>query len=227
MPTASLLHAAASLRRYAGEYASHAHDHAQLLLGLRGGLQLEAAGHAALVEAGTAIVVPAGVAHAYRADRSASVLVIDAPMRRGLERVRRLVPPPAFREALASGAMPDAEATLQALIGAPTAGPRRRLDLDALQSTLRGRLHEPWGTVQLAALAHLSPQRFHARFVEATGRAPASWLRALRLDQAERLLAAGVSLEAAALQVGYASASALGHALRRDRGSGARSLRSR
>ncbi len=89
MSTPPLLHAAASLRRYAGEYAAHAHDHAQLLLGLRGGLQLEAAGHAALVEAGTAIVVPAGVAHAYRADRPSNVLVIDAPMRRGLERVRR------------------------------------------------------------------------------------------------------------------------------------------
>ncbi|MBL8360817.1 MAG: helix-turn-helix domain-containing protein [Rubrivivax sp.] len=227
MSSPPLLHAAASLRRYAGEYAAHAHDHAQLLLGLRGGLQLEAAGHAALVEAGTAIVVPAGVAHAYRADRPSNVLVIDAPMRRGLERMRRLVPPPAFRDALAAGALPDAEATLQALIGAPTAGPRRRLDLEALQATLRGRLHEAWGTAQLAALVHLSPQRFHARFVEATGRAPAGWLRALRLDESERLLAAGVSLEAAALYVGYASASALGHALRRDRGSGARKLRPR
>lgn len=227
MSPTPLLHAAASLRRYAGEYAAHAHDHAQLLLGLRGGLQLEVAGRAALVEAGTAYVVPAGVAHAYRADRPSQVWVIDAPARRGLDRARRIVPPPAFRDALAAGALADAEAALQVLAGAPSAGPRRPLDLDALQATLRGRLHEPWGTAQLAALVHLSPQRFHARFVEATGRAPAGWLRALRLDEAERLLAAGVSLEATALHVGYASAPALGHALRRDRGTGARRLRAR
>ena len=52
-----------------------------------------------------------------------------------------------------------------------------------------------------------------------------AWLRALRLDEAQRLLRRGLTLEAVASRVGYASASALAHALRRDREVGARDLR--
>ncbi len=227
LPTPTLPHAEATLRHYSGEYEAHAHEHAQVLVGLRGSLMLEAGGRSALVDAGTALVVPAGISHGYFAERPASVLVIDAPMRRGLEHLRRFVPPALWRDALRTRAPGfDAEAALDQIGSAPKLLQRRRIDLAALEAALHERLHEPWSTARLAALAHLSAQRFHARFVELTGQPPAAWLRARRLDQAERLLRAGLSLEAAALQAGYASASALGFALKRDRDAGARRLRS-
>ena len=77
----------------------------------------------------------------------------------------------------------------------------------------------------MARLFNLSPQRFHARLLELTGRTPGDHLRVLRLDSASRMLARGATLEFAAARVGYGSGSALAYALRRDRGIGARALR--
>jgi AraC-like DNA-binding protein len=221
-----LLHPEASLRRYAGEYPAHSHAHAQVLVGLQGCLELELDGHAAFVDAASALIVPAGVAHAFLAEVPARMLVLDAPAEAAaLRRVRRFAPPPAWKtppvEAL------DAAALLDSLHDTPTLLARRRLDLAALETAVAAAPAADWSTPRLAALCCLSPQRFHARFAELTGQPPAAWVRARRLDAAERLLRAGLSLEATALQVGYATASALAYALRRERGLGARALRAR
>jgi AraC-like DNA-binding protein len=58
-----------------------------------------------------------------------------------------------------------------------------------------------------------------------TGLTPQAWLRLRRLNEAERLLRAGWSGDAVATHVGYARASALLYALRRERGIGVRDLR--
>jgi AraC-like DNA-binding protein len=212
-----------SVRRYAGEYPQHTHAHAQVLLGLQGSLQLELNGHSAFVDASCALVVPAGVSHAYCADAPARVVVVDCPPAGRLDRVRKLAIPAPWRRCIADV---DADTLLQRLADAPVLLACRRLDIDTLARAVDAALYREWTTGQLAAMCHLSPQRFRARFVELTGTTPLAWLRSRRLDRAERMLLAGVGLETAALQVGYASASALAYALRRDRGVGARGLRS-
>jgi len=222
MARSRLDHAESSLRRYTGEYGAHEHDHVQVLVGLSGRLELELDGRAAYVDASCGLIVPAGVAHGYEASAPAKVLVIESPVRAGLGRMRRFAPPPHWqdlRQAL------DASAAVDELAGVDTLLQRRPIDLATLQEHIDGELHGAWGTARLAALCKLSPQRFHARFVELTGMAPGAFVRRRRLDEAQRLLRGGLSLEAAALQVGYASASALAFALRRERGVGARGLR--
>jgi len=222
MSRPSLQQAEASLRRYAGEYGAHAHEHAQVLVGLSGRLELELHGRGTYVDASCGLIVPAGVAHGYLAGAPARVLVIESPMRAGLARIRRFAPPPHWKDAHRAF---DVAAAVEEVAGADTLLQRRPIDLARIESSIDAELHADWNTARLAALCQLSPQRFHARFLELTGLAPAAFVRQRRLDEAQRLLRAGLSLEAAALQVGYASASALAYALRRERGLGARALR--
>jgi AraC-like DNA-binding protein len=217
-------HPAASLRRYAGEYVAHEHEHAQVLVGLKGRLELELNGRSTYVDASCALIVPAGIAHGYLADAPAQVLVIDSPVFRGLERVRRFVPPKHWKD---PQRVFDPQAALGEVIDTPTVLLRRHIDLPGLDAAIDGDLHGAWTTARLAALCQLSPQRFHARFLELTGVAPAAYVRQRRLDRAQHLLRAGIPLETTALQTGYASASALAYALKRERGIGARLIRSR
>lgn len=208
------------MRRYGAEAALHAHDHAQVLVGLDGRLELEVEGRPAQVEHGTGLVVPPGARHAYRAAGTARVVVIDCEPAVGLDRFRRFALPGLWHERLQGRG-----ALLDAVVGARTVRTRRPFDLDALAAVVDADLARPWTLDDLAEHCHLSAARLRARFEERQGESPLAWLRARRLDAAERHLRAGWSLEATALHVGYASASALSAALRRERDAGARSLR--
>lgn len=224
MHSAALAHPVASVRRYGGEHQAHAHEHAQVLYALQGRMELEVAGRAAFVDQACGLVVPAGTLHGYLAQPGTRILVIDAPDGAGVDKVRRFAVPPAAR------GLPGAEGAagrLAWLLRAPRVLARRGVDLVALQAAVDAALHEDWPTARMARLFHLSAPRFHARLLELAGQTPQQWLRARRLDRAARDLGRGQTLEAAALHTGYASASALAYALRRERGVGARALRAR
>lgn len=212
-----------TLRTYRGAYGAHRHGFAQVLVGLRGRLELEVDGRGAFVDAASGLVIPAGAAHDYLAAAPAEVLVVDCPAGPGTDRFRRFAVPAGWRAAPRGV---GAGEILEGLAAVPALQSRRRLDVDALARAVDAALHRRWTETDLARACHFSAPRFRARFAELTGRPPLAWLRARRLDAAERLLRAGRPLETVALQVGYASASALCFALRRDRGIGARALRS-
>ncbi|MDR0227383.1 MAG: AraC family transcriptional regulator [Burkholderiaceae bacterium] len=211
-----------SVRSYSGEHQAHAHGHAQILYALQGRMELEVGGRSAFVDAVSGMLIPAGMDHGYLAAPRSRVFVIDAPAGPGLDRMRRFSVPPLLRGRETQG--PAAEQLAQVL-QAPGLLARRGLDVQRLAGHVQATLHEEWPTARLAALCHMSTQRFHARFVELAGQPPQAWLRSLRLDAAARWLAQGQPLEATALRCGYASASALAYALRRDRGVTARQLR--
>lgn len=208
------------VRHYGAEGGRHAHEHAQVLFGLDGTLQMEVEGHAAWVDASCGLVIPAGAEHSYGAAGRARVLVLDVAPRRGTERLRRFALPPGWRQQAL-----DREGLLATLAGAPTLAHRRRIDRDALAARIDADLARRWTVADLADACCLSPQRLRARFQAAWGESPLDFVRARRLDHAARLLRQGLALDAVALQVGYGSASALSAALRRERSLGARALR--
>ena len=210
-----------SIRSYSGEQTVHSHDHAQVLFAWRGRMDIEVGSAADFSDNSCGLIIPAGVTHAYAASPDLRMVVIDVAPERGLDRARRFAVTPTVRE-LAAGA--HASQLLDAILQTPRVGVRRGIALDSLRAVLAGALHEPWTTARMAERCLLSPQRFHARLLELTGLSPQAWLRTLRLDEAQRLLRRGLTLEAAAARVGYRSASALAHALRRDRALGVRDL---
>jgi AraC-like DNA-binding protein len=219
---AAMLAPQLTIRSYSGEQTVHAHDHAQVLFAWRGRMDIEVGAHADFSDNSCGLIIPAGVTHAYEASPELRMVVIDAPDQRGLDRVRRFAVTSAVRRMVPQA---GAGRLLATILDGPRTGVRRGIALDDLQATLTRALHEPWTTARLAERCLLSPQRFHARLLELTGLSPQAWLRSLRLDEAQRQLARGRTLEAVAARVGYASASALAYALRRDRDVGARTLR--
>lgn len=214
-----------SVRHYSGEHASHVHEgHAQLLYALSGRMELEVNGRSSFVDTACGLLIPAGARHGYLAPPGATMLVMDVAgiADHALDKVRRFQVPAAAR--CAPQHLANTE-RLQLLLQSPSLLTRRGVDVAAIEQQVRTQLHSDWPTARMAALAHLGTQRFHARWQELTQQTPQQWLRQLRLDEAERQLAKGRSLEACAAACGYASASALAYALRRDRNTSARALR--
>jgi AraC-like DNA-binding protein len=212
-----------SLRAYSGEQTVHEHGWAQVLFAWRGRMDLDVGARADFCDNSCGLIIPAGVTHAFLASPGLRVVVIDAPDGPGLDRARRFPVTPAVRALAEVG---QATRLLDAILGTRGVGVRRGIALDELHAALAASLHEGWTTARMAERCALSPQRFHARLLELTGLSPQAWLRGLRLDEAQRLLRRGLTLEATAARVGYRTASALAHALRRDREVGARGLRS-
>jgi len=112
-----------SVRAYRGEYGAHSHAHAQVLMGIRGNLQLEVDGHPAFVDPSCGLVIPAGARHGYLAEAPVQVVVVDCDAARGTDRLRRFALPSRWPSQRASWA---AEALLSELAAAPTLQARRR-----------------------------------------------------------------------------------------------------
>ncbi|MEM1115533.1 MAG: AraC family transcriptional regulator [Bacteroidota bacterium] len=93
-------------------------------------------------------------------------------------------------------------------VAAVAVGDKRSTNVVRAVRVLRDRFAEPVRLEALAEVAHLSPSAFHRRFKALTSMTPLQYQKRVRLIEARRLmLTDAVTAEAAAHEVGYASAS--------------------
>lgn len=222
-----------SLRSYGRDGAAHQHDHVQLVLPLRGSMELEVDGRGGYLDRFRAAVVAPQTRHAQCALDANRFLVVDCTSDifgdDALERLRRqpfLDLPPSLQDLLAAQAPhphlaiahADAGAAVLAWLQADTA-PRGWQRLQALCRRIEAAPGQDWPVRRMAQLAHLSPSRLHALFRAALGRTPQDWVAARRLDWVRRQLAHGNRpIADLAQDSGYADQSALTRALKRSTG---------
>lgn len=68
---------AVELRSYAGETRAHAHDHHQVVIPIRGAMEIEVDGKGGRLERGSRVFVPAGARHAFRGLGENRFVVVD------------------------------------------------------------------------------------------------------------------------------------------------------
>lgn len=218
---------ALSLREYGASPGSHAHEHFQVLVGLKGVLDLEVQGRGARVAAGDAFLVAPGERHDFEARAGSTCLVLDTAH----ELWSRCGAAPARPQQVQALAGYLAQALTQsqplaALHGPallleawaphePAARPRRRIDWPALAAWVQASLHAPITVADLAQRVHMGASQFTQRCHEAQGLSPQQWLRAQRLARARQLRDGGLAVAEVARRTGYRSPSALTAALRR------------
>lgn len=149
------------------------------------------------------------------------VAPVTAPLLDAAVRLLRLLDEPRDLKALAP--LVQREILYRVLTG--PLGPRLRAlaradgmtrRLNRVIEHMTQRFAEPLSIAVLADLAHMSPSTLHLRFKQLTALSPLQFQKALRLQQARRLmLADGLDAASAAHRVGYESASQFSREYRR------------
>ena len=226
-----------SVRSYSTGQASHSHPHHQIILSLRGALDLETEVSRDLVDDRKFAVVATGREHAYCGLGDNRFLILDvddrtAPLRAAAGRPFFAVSDPLDRLlefARHSGDDAFGEAGFRTCLSglilhevAAQSGGTRVDPPDALltaRAYARARYADPISVQDMAEAANVSVATLHRLFRRWQGQTPAKYLSGVRLAKAKALLVHGrAPIAQIAIACGYSEQSALTRALRREHG---------
>jgi AraC-like DNA-binding protein len=220
-------------RSYGIEGRPHSHDHIQIVLPVRGKLEIETEGRGGRIDLSCGIIITPGIRHSQAAEDLNRFLILDCAVSvmsdEKIERFSRnalLSISPAVRRLIqfidlsshageidSSISRYSGPLLLNALLDAPARGASR------LSTLLRHVEHfagENWSVLRMAQLCGLSPSRLHELFQSELQTTPQNWLSETRLHRAQELLAnSSLPISQIALQVGYSDQTALTRAMRR------------
>lgn len=241
-----------TLRHYIEAPLAHSHDHAQLVFGLSGHLDLEVDGRGSQVQESSVMVLPFSAHHACGSRDGSRCLVLDVPTEHWVlqslgdhaDASRRLLDEPArltldtrqsqLVQWLAHSPVDDplivqqGAVLLLASLNHPLAQPvqGRRLPYAAFNVHIERHVAHPLQVADLARIADLSVARLHARFIVECGQTPMDYIRSRRLQMALKLLReTALPIGEVADRVGYSSQSAFAAAMLREFGASPGALR--
>ncbi|WP_286238744.1 AraC family transcriptional regulator [Neptuniibacter halophilus] len=225
-------HLTLDLRSYNQESHSHEHSYHQLVLPLRGTLDISVDGQGAQLGGQTAAVISAGSVHGFLAESENRFLVADIPS----ALAPQLESLPAFiqlDEALSCYVAFLHQQVQSAQVNSTTQrqmlllliqlleekfGHRLKLDrrIEAAVSYLQQNYRHQIPLQALARVASLSPRQLSERFRRQFGMTPQQYQIELRMQQAWQLLEQGtLSIQQIAADVGYSNLAAFSDRFRR------------
>ena len=237
----SLAEPAVHVRSYSREQSAHAHPFHQVVLPLRGGLELDVGGRLGRAAGCLCVVVPPGERHSFAGSGENRFVVLDVPeavVRAAgalawIDRASRdsffVAPSRAMQLAAIAGSDPGLEsspagvkqawATLIIQAAAANAAGRPPRVVERAVVMLEQRALGTVRVSEVALAAGVSVGHLHALFRTHLGRTPLELVRERRLEAAHALLVGGdLPIAEVALRCGFADQASLTHAMRRLRG---------
>jgi AraC-like DNA-binding protein len=216
------------LRSYSSDSSRHSHDYAQLVLPVRGVLELEIGNKAGAVQSNHAAFIPKGETHCFSAKDNNLFLVVD--LKTPLPNVEQSFPLLFYRldspsiklinfieDYCAKGAMDCSSQVLtyNLLLNTLTKSAQSVMDAAVLKAKnwLENNFSEPINISHLAKHCYLSNSQLQRRFYKVMGCSLAHYGRIRLLEHAKMLLSTTAqSIESIAGSVGYEHLSAFSRA---------------
>lgn len=223
-----------SFHSFTGLRPKETHTHAQFLLAMEGGMEIEVGGVTTKLDTARCAFVPTGVIHTQLAKEKNSFIRVNCgEMALGLplsqylgdrfflpvsEAARQLISfaEKAQHEQMSLDLMVDhwMRLLLASLSGNPQFLPDSRLA--RLTAYVERTLDFPWTVREMSNKAGMSPSRLHALFQECLHTTPQDWLAAQRIKKVQQWLAqTDLSIAELAQRAGYSDQSALTRTMRR------------
>ncbi|MDQ0740770.1 AraC family transcriptional regulator [Pseudomonas sp. W4I3] len=219
------------VRSYERENHNHHHDHTQLVLPIRGRMEIDVGGRSGCIDQSVAALVAPGAVHSQHTNADSRFLVLDcAPTTLETLHIERLaqqiyVPIPLATRRLIEFA--ELVGNAQLSITASQLGPLLLSSLspdvprfcdpfEQLIARLRANPGANWSNDVMAQVANMSMSQLHQRFRQAFDMSPQAWLTDVRIQEAQRWLrATSLPICEIALRAGFSDQASLTRAMQR------------
>ncbi|AGE25655.1 AraC family transcriptional regulator [Pseudomonas poae] len=219
------------VRSYEREAPHHHHEHAQLVLPIRGRMEIDVGGRGGYIDQSLAALVTPGAVHSQHTHADNRFLVLDcAPTTLETLKIERLaqriyVPIPAatrrlmeFAELIGNAQLSLVASQLGPLLFSSLGAdaPRVSDPMERLIVRLRANPGANWSNESMAQVANMSLSKLHQRFRQLFEMTPQAWLTELRLQEAQRWLrATSLPIAEIALRAGFSDQASLTRAMQR------------